>query len=272
MRLYTHILSVKKTFPKFFLLSVVLTNLLLSPSVYAGISVSPLSATLTLKDKRSHLLTVINTDQKRPKAIRVKALKWQLDHQGNDIRSPTDDLILFPIQFILPAGGRRSIRVASRIHVAPALEDSYRVMVQEVPVDLQGENEIRTGVRLITSYATAFYIAPLRPLSKLVIKDLTITQHQLNFTLLNNGNAHTHLHELSIMILQDNKEYIIDEPEALKGIYNENMLANGQRAFIYTWSDSLRESLNMEAPMKVKLKINCESCGGIPTVLNAQTP
>jgi fimbrial chaperone protein len=272
MRTYTHILSVSKTFTKFFLLKVVLTSLLLSPSVYAGISVSPLSATLTLEDRRSHLLTVINTDQNRPKAIRVKALKWQLDQQGNDIRSPTDDLIFFPIQFVLPAGGRRSIRVAPRIHVAPTLEGSYRVMVQEVPVDLEGENEIRTGVRLITSYATAFYIAPLRPLSKLIIKDLTITQHQLNFTLLNNGNAHTHLHELSILILQDNKEYLIDKPESLKHIYNENMLANGQRNFIYTWSESLQKSLNMQAPMKVRIKINCESCGGVPAMLNVQTP
>jgi fimbrial chaperone protein len=270
MRSYKNILSISGTYIKIFLLSVVLTKLLLSPNVYAGISVSPLSA--TIKDGRSHLLTVINTDQNKPIAIRVKALEWQLDQQGRDIRSPTNDLILFPMQFILPAGSRRSIRVAPRDHVAPDIERSYRVMVQEVPVDLQGENEIRTGVRLITSYATAFYIAPLRPLSKLVIKDLTITQHQLNFTLLNNGNAHTHLHELSIMILQDNKEYLIDKPEALKDIYNENILANGQRIFFYTWSESLLKSLNMQAPMNVIIKINCESCGGTPIMLNTQTP
>jgi fimbrial chaperone protein len=245
---------------------------MLSPSVYAGLSVSPLSATLTLKNQRSHLLTVINSDPSRPIAVRIKALEWQLDHQGRDIRSPTTDLVLFPTQFILPPGERRSIRIAPRENVEPDLERSYRIMVQEVPVDLQGENEVSTGVRLITSYATAFYIAPLQPVSKLAIKEVTKNQHQLHFTLINSGNSHTHLHKLSIRILQDDKEYLIEGPEELRGIYNENLLANGQRKFIYTLPEALRNSLDMQTKMILQLKVDCESCGGMPTVLDVQIP
>jgi fimbrial chaperone protein len=272
MRPDNHILSVSRACHQSFILCVILIEIMLSPSVYAGISVSPLSATLTLKNQRSHLLTVINSDQSRPIAIRIKALEWQLDHQGRDIRSPTTDLVLFPSQFILPAGGSRSIRIAPRDNVEPELERSYRIMVQEVPVDLQGENEVSTGVRLITSYATAFYIAPLQPESKLAIKDVTKNQHQLHFTLINSGNSHTHLHKLSIRILQDDKEYLIEGPEELQGIYNENLLANGQRNFIYTLPETLRKSLDMQTKMILTLKVDCESCGGMPTVLDVQIP
>jgi fimbrial chaperone protein len=272
MRTYHQLLSQSKTSVIDILFGLIFTILLTSSKVHAGISVSPLSATLNLKDGRTHLLTVSNTNPSQPVAIRVKALAWQLDQQGKDIRRPTNDLVFFPMQFILPGGARRAIRIGPRDHIAPALELSYRVMVQEVPVDLQGKNQVHTGVKLITSYATAFYIAPNKPQSKLAITKTTVNQKQLNFTLINSGNAHTHLRKLSIMILQGDLEYLIDDPQALKSIYNENLLSKAQRHFTYFWPEALRKSIDMQAPMVLTLTVNCESCGGIPTVLNANIP
>lgn len=243
-----------------------------STAVSAGISVSPLSAILNLNEGRSHMLTVINTDKVNPIAIRVRAAQWQLDSEGHDVRNPTDDLVLFPIQFILPAGSRRSIRVAPREHLAPEVERSYRVFVQEVPIDLLGENQVISGVRLITSYATAFYVAPSLALSKLTIEGSSKDQHQLSFTLVNNGNAHTHLHKLSITVLQDGKEHLIEDPEVLKGIYNENILAHSRRNFTFSWPDSIRSVINLQAPIKFRLEVNCESCGGSTIVLEYSIP
>jgi fimbrial chaperone protein len=231
-------------------------------SVHAGISVSPLSATLNLDKARSHLLIVTNTNPNQAVAVRVRAVHWQLDEKGRDVRSPTDALVLFPFQFILPAGGRRSIRVSPRISLSPEVEQSYRVLVQQVPVDLTGNNEAHSGIRLMTSYATAFYIAPSKPFSQLEIESSTKEENKLSFTLVNKGNAHTHLHRLSITVIQDGREYLIEDPEVLKGIYNENLLANSQRDFTLNWPKSLKKTLDFKTPMTLQLKISCESCGG----------
>ncbi|MFT6920397.1 MAG: P pilus assembly chaperone PapD, partial [Cognaticolwellia sp.] len=113
----------------------VLVPLFLVGSAQASIRVSPLSTELDLGKTNSKIINVFNSAPDKSVAIKVSARTWRLDKEGNDIRKPTEDLLIFPEQFVLPALSRRSIRIASPLTQAPGVEKNYRILVKELPVD-----------------------------------------------------------------------------------------------------------------------------------------
>jgi fimbrial chaperone protein len=247
----------------FFPLSVLLS---LTGTTQAAITVAPLSSTLDLNKTKSMLVTVFN-NQTKSVAIKVNMLSWQLDENGQDIRKPTQDLLIFPEQFLLAPSSRRSIRIAYSETQAPSIEKSYRVIVQELPIDLAGSNQVQSGVTVVTSYATAFYVQPSLPLSALAFEQASVDTKKLHFTLNNKGNAHTHLRKANIVMIQDDRRYIIDQPKDLNGIINENMLAGNKRNFSLTWPESFSQDLDFTAPMTLELSLTCESCDNNSAVL-----
>jgi fimbrial chaperone protein len=256
-------------FRSFILSSSLLVFLFLAGSAQAGISVSPLSSALDLNKTKSKIITVFNSTSDQSVAIKVTVHAWRLDEQGKDIREPSNDLLIFPEQFVLPPLNRRSIRIAYRRPQAPSIEQSYRVIVQQLPVDLTGSNQVKTGVKLVTSYATAFYVTPTSALSGLALEQASMDNKKLYFTLNNTGNAHTHLRQAQIVITQHEQRFVIAQPNELKGIINENMLARSQRHFSLVWPESISRALDFKAPMELELSLSCESCDTNSAVLRA---
>ena len=244
----------------FGLFSAGLVCLTMTGNTQASINVSPLSSILDLNNSKSKIITVFNTSPSKPLAIKVTVHSWRLDEQGQDIRKPSEDLLIFPGQFVLPPLSRRSIRIAYQPPQATPIEKSYRVIVQQVPVNLADNNKVQTGVSIVTSYATAFYVEPSSAMSEVALKQVSVDAKKLYFALNNSGNAHTHLRQAQIVITQEKQRFMITEPNALKGIFNEKILAGSQREFSLVWPESISQALDFNAPMELELSIACESC------------
>jgi fimbrial chaperone protein len=246
-----------------------LVPLYLVGTAQASIRVSPLSSELDLGKMNSTIITVFNGAPDKSVAIKVFARAWRLDEQGKDMRKPTQDLLIFPEQFVLPALSRRSIRIASPMAQAPRVEKSYRIMIKELPVDLTGTNIVQTGVTILTSYATAFYIKPASAMSDLAFEKVSVDATKLYFTLNNRGNAHTHLGQVEIVIKQNGKRFIVAQPQKLKGINKENILALSQRNFSMVWPESISRALDFKVPMELEMSLSCESCDKNSALLHA---
>ena len=248
------------------------TILALSLSPYAwGFDVSPISAELDIAKQRSHLITITSRD-KEEIPIRIKAVSWEIAKDGKDIRGDTSDIILFPGQFVLNPNEKRVIRVGARTKTKPAIEQSYRILIQEVPVDLKERKGTESGVRLITSYATAFYITPQKPHSDIQVKSAQRTADGLVLRLFNNGNAHSHLYQLTLVLAQDGKMVNFDNEKYLPHFINENLLANSERDFIWKWPDDIPQSIDLQKPIDIELKFKCESCDKAVTALTYSIP
>jgi P pilus assembly chaperone PapD len=238
----------------------VLVPLFLVGSAQASIRVSPLSTELDLGKTNSKIINVFNSAPDKSVAIKVSARTWRLDKEGNDIRKPTEDLLIFPEQFVLPALSRRSIRIASPLTQAPGVEKNYRILVKELPVDLTGTKKLQTGVTILTSYATAFYVKPTAAMSDLAFEKVSVDATKLYFTLNNRGNAHTHLNQVEFVIKQKGQRFTIAQPQKLNGIIKENVLARSHRNFSLVWPESISRALDFKAPMELEMSLSCESC------------
>ena len=240
----------------------------------AAISVSPISAELDLSGKRSHLVTVINTDEHRSAPIKVEALTWVLTPEGTDKRTPAEDIIVFPGQFILRPGEQRSVRVAPRYTKAPNVEKSYRILIYEVPVDLASgaDTDKQSGIRLLTAYATAFYVRPAKPHAELHLDAVQRRDDGLLFSLSNHGNAHSHLLHLRLLITQNGKTVRIENPDELKNFSGENVLAGSVRNFIWKWPTRHLDNIDKNHPVTVRVEMQCESCDGSQAAFESSVP
>jgi fimbrial chaperone protein len=243
-----------------------------SLSSYAwGFNVSPISAEIDVTKQRSHLLTVTSQD-KEAVPIKIKAVSWRLTSEGQDIREDTSDIILFPGQFVLRPDERRVVRVAARTKTKPDIEQTYRILIQQVPVELKAREGTASGVRLLTSYATAFYVSPKNPRSEVHLTAVDRASSGLVFKLVNNGNAHTHLYQLILTFSQDGHTVSFDKDKHMPHFYNENLLARSERDFAWKWPADIARAVDLKRPFDVEVKFSCESCGGTNAALTYSVP
>jgi fimbrial chaperone protein len=214
-----------------------------------AIKVIPITAELDLTKQRSHTITVINPDKKAV-PVKIKVFQWALDENGEDIRNPTRDLRVFPRQFILKAGQKRQVRVLLRNRRQASVEKTYRVLVSELPVELE-TSEKSSGLFVLFQYATALYVLPRQPQSKVQLRSVKRQKTGLVFTLHNAGNTHTHLQNLTLNLGQ-----VQLTEDDLAGFYNENLLAGGTRRFVVENS-----ALSSRRALRGTLTFTCEHCG-----------
>lgn len=94
-------------------------------------------------DTPAGVLTLTNTSQE-PVTLQVRLFRWtQVD--GRDELQPTNDVVASPPLARMPAGGQHLIRVVRLAKQRPAAEESYRLLVDELP----GETQLGSGVRLL---------------------------------------------------------------------------------------------------------------------------
>jgi len=109
--------------------------------------VSPV--TLTMPANRPvGSLTITNSDN-APVSIKVGTYRWT-QAAGQDVYTPTDDLIASPPIFTTPAGAVQLIRVGLRRKVATAV--AYRVVLEEIPA------AVTTGVAIAVNLNMPLYV------------------------------------------------------------------------------------------------------------------
>lgn len=138
----------------------VFASLLLSSSVAvaAGLQVSPISLSLQARESASGL-TLSNTSNTVVQA-QVRVQQWTQDATGDQL-TPSRGLLASPPMIELQPGERqlvRIIRAKAPPQGAGAVEDAYRLLVNEVPVKLP---ENTSGLQFAMSYSLPVFVQPV---------------------------------------------------------------------------------------------------------------
>lgn len=101
-----------------------------TPSAATTLRVSPVLIDL-VGGQRAASLTLTNADT-RPASVQVRVFRWtQVD--GADRLEPSRDVVVSPPATRLEAGAQHLIRVVRTAAAPPRAEESYRVLVDEIP-------------------------------------------------------------------------------------------------------------------------------------------
>jgi fimbrial chaperone protein len=129
--------------------------------------------------------------------LQVHAMKWGTDGY-NETQVDTDDIILNPPVFMLKPGQQQFMRFGLRSVVPPGKEQSYRLIVDEIPDETSVGKSV--GIRTALRVSIPVFIAPVQ-------KDARVTWHLIRkenrYVLVCDNSGNTHLKINGFIVAND---------------------------------------------------------------------
>ena len=151
----------------------------------ASLGVSPVR--VTLSESQSMGAITVRNDGTEPASLQMEMLSWS-QAEGQDVLTPTRELLANPPIFTVPAGGSQLVRVGLRRAPDGQRELTYRIVLQELPPP---PNPDFNGTRMLMRISLPVFVLPKIDAEPVLMWQATRTsQGALKISLTNNGNAH----------------------------------------------------------------------------------
>ena len=179
-----------------------ITGLFVSSSLAAasGLQVSPISLSLQAKENASGL-TISNTGDNAVHA-QVRVYQWSQNEKGDQLTTSRGLLASPPMIELQPGENQliRVIRASAPPSGAGAVEASYRLLIDEIPIK---SAEQKAGLQFALSYSLPVFVNPIG------ITETSPKLHwnyrlqpdgkQIELSVKNSGNGHAQLASLSLI-------------------------------------------------------------------------
>lgn len=173
----------------------------------------------------------LENDTAEPVAIEVSLLARRMTEQGEDQLDPAaDKFTVFPEQVVLQANQSQSVRVQWMGDANPSQELAFRLIAEQLPVDL-GKAPLPGGqVRLLVRYVASVYITPQGAKPDPVVTSVAPQGKALAVTVANRGTARQILRDATLTVTGGGKTLTL-RGDQLAGLAGENVLAGATRRF-----------------------------------------
>jgi fimbrial chaperone protein len=160
----------------------------------ASIHVKP--TTVNLGPGQSAATITISNEGDKPLNAQVRVFGWD-QQQNKDVLGPTDKLVASPPATTLAAGQSQSIRLVRVDKTAPTSEETYRLVVDEIP---DKTDVTQVGVAVQMRYSLPVFVMPKAGMKK---ADLTVTAqvsgNALTVSAQNRGEVHAQAANVSVV-------------------------------------------------------------------------
>ena len=230
---------------------IILLSTVLSTSLYA-FKFTPMSATIDAEKKNNSVLFYLENDTEQPVAITASVLTRTIDINGVEKNEKCDDeLTVYPSQLIIPTNEKRSIKVSWIGKTLPINEKAYRLIAEQLPIDIDKKDKKKASIRVLLKYAAALYVDPQKTFSNVSLEKFKVEEKEISFNLKNSGGKHQILSDLSLKVSGE-KNFEI-ESDALKGMTGENVLALSERIFKLPREGKLKD-IGSKDSIKIKFE------------------
>lgn len=144
---------------------------------------------LDLSAQASSGLLKVHNRSAEPIRFQVTGFAWRQGPAGEVRLLRTKDLTFFPSMLTVQAGSSRKVRVGA-LTPQGATEQTYRVIVEELPPLKRAGTDAPNAVRVLTRMSIPVFLAALAPSSRPTVDGLAIRDGRLAFSVKNRGNTH----------------------------------------------------------------------------------
>lgn len=178
----------------------------------------------------------------QPVAIELSIHSRAMTASGEDILAPApDDFAVFPDQILLQPGESQSVRVQWAGANAPDTELAYRLMAEQLPIDIGGDGGDRSGLKLMVKYLAALYVRPADPaavLTATIAPDQREGRKLAVVKVKNAGNAHAVLQAPMLELSVGGNPIDFDDKQH-DAVHGKNVLAGVERELLLPWSTAM---------------------------------
>ncbi|MBP2313877.1 fimbrial biogenesis chaperone [Azospirillum soli] len=173
----------------------------------------------------------LENDTAEPVAIEVSLMTRRMTEQGEDQLEPAgENFAIFPEQIVLQGNQSQSVRVQWMGNANPSQELAFRLVAEQLPVDL-GKAPLPGGqVRLLVRYVASVYVTPQGAKPDPVVTSVAPQGKALAVTVTNRGTSRQILRDATLTVTGGGKTVTL-RGEQLTGLLGENVLAGATRRF-----------------------------------------
>ncbi|MEY5098629.1 MAG: hypothetical protein RJA36_1348 [Pseudomonadota bacterium] len=162
----------------------------------ANFTVEPIRVELSPRQP-SFALTIRNQSEDDAVVVQLQTMAWSQD-QGQEILAPSHEVLATPPIFTLAPGAAQVVRVAYRRPMPQSEEQSYRLLVREVPA---APDPNKPGVQLELEMSLPVFIKPAAPVQPDLRWQASLQPDGgISLAVRNEGNAHVQLANLAFSL------------------------------------------------------------------------
>lgn len=195
-----------------------------------GFKFNPMSQSIELGENQKSAQFLIENDTNESMPIEVSASDRIMDENGKETLSKAKEVTVFPPQMIVPAKERRTIRVnwigADKLD----FERAFRVVAEQLPLEIDEKTKKRSGIKMLMRYMAALYVTPKDAEAKLHVTILQSDANSLKVSISNDGAKHQVLINPVLSFKKGNEKWSLKDKD-LGVLSGENVLAHGKRTF-----------------------------------------
>jgi fimbrial chaperone protein len=217
---------------------------------------APIVAELAPKGPGSVKTFVARNTNPEAVALQIEVFHRTADENGEEVREAEyEDFIVSPPQMVLAPGQSQAVRV--RWIGTPDIdaEQSYRIIVKQLPINYKKLNEGETSVTLSVGYEyqAAVYVVPPKAKPSAVIKDAVEAEGPngeklLRLTIQSTGTTRAILEDPRVSISAANGKTITLQDEQVEPLRMKNIITGSQSVIDLPWPTELASG-----PLKAEL-------------------
>jgi len=185
-------------------------------------------------------------------AIEISVHRRDMAADGSDqLTAAPDDFVVYPDQILLAPGTSQSVRVQWTGASIPDQELAYRLVAEQLAIDMDSEQASRSGLRLMVKYLASLYVRPASP-AAVLSADAKLasaeSKPELILSVANTGNAHAIL-RADMFRLSLGSQPVELSPEQREVIDGRNVLAGVTRELRLPWSGDTAGAAELEVQL-----------------------
>jgi len=227
-------------------LSATIAGMVATVSPALAMQLTPIEMDFTTSGRGTTQTFRLENNTRDPVATEITIKSRKMSLQGDDVLADAeDDFTVFPAQLVLQPGQVQSVRVQWLGKTVPKSELAYRLIAEQLPIDV-GEAATQGGsVRLLVRYIASLYVVPSGASGRLIVKSAervnTASGSRLRVTLENQGSTRQIVRDASLRITGPAQSTVILKDQQLQGLIGENILAGHARQFDLAWPQQLAD-------------------------------
>jgi fimbrial chaperone protein len=190
---------------------------------------NPMSQTIELNQNNKAAQFLLENDSAESMAIELTVVERQMDENGKEVLPKTKDLTIFPPQMVIPSKEKRTIRVSWVGAAELSSEKAYRVIAEQLPLNVDEKTKRRSGIQMLMKYMAALYVAPVGAEPKIATTIESVEKDGVTLIIENSGSGHRILSNPTVIFEKEKK--MTFKAKELAGLAGENVLAHSKRRF-----------------------------------------
>lgn len=156
----------------------------------------------TVEGKNATRTFTVSNDGSKSISLEVFATTRSIAADGKESRNETKHFMVYPPQLTVKPGEKRSLRVS---YIGPKNNEKeipYRLVVRQLPVDMENKNKKKTGAQIdfMFEYVASLYVTKEGAKPSVSLDKIEVKGKQLQLSFSNNGSKHGLLKDFDYMI------------------------------------------------------------------------